>query len=86
MFSEIRSLRVVAAVTRSVVVEDQTIDFLIEEEETNYNLDKDEYQVQKGDFFPHQKLLRLTLKGMNKMWPNVLIFFDDAMKVFMKVK
>ena len=52
LFSESRSLGVVAAVRGSVLVEDQTIDILIQEEETKYDLEKDEYQVETNGIIP----------------------------------
>ena len=57
-FSEWRTLGVVAAVNGSVEIVDQTIDFLLQEEDTGYDGKTDTFELKKGDYFPRGKLLR----------------------------
>ena len=49
----------VAAVNGSVEIEDQTINFLLQEEDTRYDGKTDTFELKKGDYFPQGKLLRL---------------------------
>ena len=51
----------VAAVQGSVEIEDETTDFLLQEEETNYDNEKGAFEHGKSDYFPKAKLLRLML-------------------------
>ena len=51
----------VAAVKGSVEIEDQRVDYLLQEEDTGYDGKTDTFELKKGDYFPQGKLLRLMI-------------------------
>ena len=70
----------VAAVNGSVEIEDQTIDFLLQEEDTRYDGKTDTFELKKGDYFPRAKVLRLTIfKIETNKCQQVLTYFDDIL-------
>ena len=73
-FPESRTLGIVAAVRGSVEVEDVTVDFLLEEVES------DVFDDEQGNYYPLAKQLKLKIfcNELTK-WPKVLSFFDNVL-------